>query len=365
MQDVVISVEKTDRIEEVFNLTVSGNHWFDANGIVTHNTADDMFQMTGATFFEPSKLTEIANKNVSKKFKTYSYIPGLEFSDMRIFPAHNARSVELKVWEEPLPDCIYVISADPAFGYNEKNDRSAIQVMRCYADGMDQVAEYAWPLINSNHFAWVIASLLGWYGDMENNEVYFILELNGPGDAVWRSLQGLKHQLQHGYATKSVTEKGLESVFINVRNYIYGRADAMGPGRAWHLKTTGPLKVSLMERLRDFVTANMITIRSQDTLEEMKSITREGDTIEAQGSKKDDRVAAMAFAVRAWEERPRRLMVTLKRTRENEAAKHRMTIKDQVMLFNGNHLETFFKAKNTQRNRDAHAINRMRWRGRR
>ncbi len=328
-------------------------------------TEDEMFQMTGATFFEPAELTHIANRDVSKKFKTYSYIPGIEFSDMRVFPAFNAKSVELKVWEEPLPDCIYVIGADPAFGFNEKNDRSAIQVMRCYADGLDQVAEYAWPLINSKHFAWVIASLLGWYGDMENNEVYFILELNGPGDAVWRELQGLKHHLQHGYATKSVTEKGLQSIFLNVRNYIYSRADSMSPGRAWHLKTTGPLKVSLMERLRDFVSAKMITIRSQDTLEEMKSITREGDTIEAQGSKKDDRVASMAFAVRAWEERVRRGMSSLKRTRENEAAKRRMTIKDQVSLFNGNQLEAFFKAKGTQRTRENIQLSRMKWRGRR
>ena len=125
-------------------------------------TEEDAFQMTGAIFFDSEKLTDQANKHVSPKFQTYSFFPGFEFTDFRAAPAHNAKSVELKVWGGTRRRVgLYQVAADVAFGHDEKNDRSAIQVLRCFADGLDQVAEYAWPLINTRQFAWVIAAIEG------------------------------------------------------------------------------------------------------------------------------------------------------------------------------------------------------------
>jgi len=330
-------------------------------------TEQEAFQMTGATFFEPEKLTEMANKFVSNKYKTYTYTAGIEFVDCRIYPAANAKSVQLKVWEEPEDDAVYVIAADPAFGANENNDRSACQVFRCYADGMDQVAEYAYPMVNTRQFAWVIASLLGHYstvGGTGKADVYLIVELNGPGDGVWMELQSLKHQLRSSYTPKQVEEAGIRNIFQNVKNYIYNRSDSMGAGHNWQWKTTGPLKVSIMERLRDFTSNTMIHIRSLDTLVEMKSITREGDTIEAQGSKKDDRVMAMAMAVRCWEQRVRKTLINMSRTRAFERAKRNLTIKDQVALYGQNQLQSFFKAKAGARLRLQALLRRQSWRGR-
>lgn len=656
---------------------------------------EDAFQMTAATFFEPTKLTEMVREHVSNKYKTYAYTTGIEFIDCRVYPASNAKSVQLKVWEEPEDDGVYVIAADPAFGHSELSDRSAIQVLRCYADGVDQVAEYAWPLVNTRQFAWVIASLLGWYG-----ECYLILELNGPGEAVWQELQSLKRQLANGYQMREVEERGLRNMFQNVKNYLYGRADSMTPGRSymwkaldlktplptptgwttmgavavgdnlldesgrpcrvtlktevmigrpcyavifddgtqiiadedhlWRVRgnrgrtdfgpeivrtidlipgqhtiemtdplemppadlpidpyvlgvwlgdgysdggrfsahhldiadisqnlasagaelgrisrekgrdtcyrnivglcsklaksrllgnkhipaeylrgsveqrlallqglmdtdgsigktagrvctfstsslvlaagfsellrslglkarfvtrerelsyagntvtcktsfqfaftaypelpvfrmkrkldrinrtgdrrprrakrhqivsvtptqsvpvkciqvdspshlylagpsmvpthnTTGQLKVGLMERLRDFTENMMLRVRSFDTLEEMKWITREGDKIGGDGSKKDDRVMALALAVRCWEERARRIMAPQKRTRAAEIARRRLTIRDQVKLFNEHQLTTFFAVKAGTRRREANAARRQAWRGR-
>jgi len=320
-------------------------------------TEEEAFQMTGATFFEPANLTELANKHASKKYNTYAYSAGIDFTACSVYKAHNAKSVQLKVWEEPDPDGVYVLSADPAFGSNEDNDRSAIQVLRCYADCVEQVAEYAWPLINTKQFAWVIASLLGWY-----KECYFILELNGPGESVWLELRDLKHQLNRGYQPQQVEERGLRDIFANVKNYLYGRADAMAPGKNYHWKTTGRLKVSIMERLRDFAEHNHCIIRSMDTLEEMKSITREGDSIEAGGSKKDDRVMALAMGVRCWEERVRKQMSSLGRTRESEQAKRRLTIHEQASMFHTNQLQYFFAAKESQRKRAQIQSARDAWR---
>jgi hypothetical protein len=326
-------------------------------------TEDDAFQMTGSIFFQPENLTEVANKFSSGKFKTYSYSYGTEFHYLRIYPAHNARSVELKVWEEADEDGVYVVASDVAFGANEKNDRSAIQVLRCYADGVDQVAEYAWPLVNSRQFAWVIASLLAYYAG-ERAEVYNIVELNGPGEATWNELQRLKHDLQYGYNLKEVEDRGLRRVFSNVRNYIYTRSDSMGAGHNFQWQTTPRLKVTIMERLRDFVSNSMVRVRSMDTIEEMKWITRDGDTIEAEGAKKDDRVIALAIGIRAWEQSVRKRLVVQKKTRENEAMRRRLTIKDQATLFGNNMLDQFFAVRSRARRREAAVLRKQSWRGR-
>lgn len=323
-------------------------------------TEEDMWQMTGSVFFAPEKLTEQVKTNVSNKFQTFMYGPGLEFTDMKIYKAANTKSIELKIWEEPVADSVYIISADPAYGASEHNDRSAIQILRAYADGLDQVGEYAWPLINTRQFAWVIASLLGWYG--ENSQAGYILELNGPGEAVFNELQSLKHHITSGYQPLVMAEKGLKNIFQNVRTYIYSRTDAMSAGQNWHFKTTQQLKIAILERMRDFTSNGMLKIRSLDLLEEMRSIAREGDSIAAQGTKKDDRVIAMAMAVRYWEERVRRGLSTQKRTRENEAAKRRMSIQDAASLYAQNNLDNFFAAKRSERNVLIRQQRRAKWR---
>lgn len=325
-------------------------------------TEEDAFQMTGSVFFDAEQLTSQANKNVSRKFKTYSFAGGIEFTDFRVYPAQNAKSVELKVWEEPVEESIYVVSADVAFGRSEKNDRSAIQVIRCFADGMDQVAEYAWPLINSRQFAWAIAAIEGWYAG-EKSLIYRIIDVNGPGEATWIELQSLKHQLARGYFGNQLSERGLQNIQRNVRNYIYTRSDSMAPGQAWQFKAQQQLKVAIMERLRDFTSNGMLRIRSMETLGEMRTISRDGDSIEAQGVAKDDRVYSLAMATRCWEERVRRRMITDKRTRQNEESRRRVTMVDQVQLYNTSQFESFLAGKGLVRRKMLAQARRGSWRG--
>lgn len=325
-------------------------------------TEEDAFQMTGAVFFDPEELTKQMKLHVSRKYKTYHYTAGIEFSDLRVYPAPNAKSVQLKVWEEPVEDSVYIIATDVAFGRAEFNNRSSIEVMRAYADGLDQVAEYCWPLINTKQLAWVIASLEAWYAG-ERSTVYRIVDINGPGEATFRELQDLKLQLRHGYFGSTLTERGLQDIQRNVRNYIYTRTDSMGRGHAWQFKAQSQLKVAIMERLRDFVQNGMLHIRSQESLDEMRWITREGDKIEAQGTKQDDRVYSLAMAVRHWEENARRALIQAKRTRAFEEAARRMTIKDQVTLYNQNQLDSFISGQVASRRRMMAAARRQSWRG--
>src|SRR5208282_2843789 len=291
-------------------------------------TEEEAFQQTGATFFSPEVLTDQTNKFVNNKFKNYWFMAGDEFINMRAYKARTIKESELKVWEEPEIGACYVVGIDPAFGENEKNDRSSIQVIRCFADGVDQVAEYSSPLVTTRHLAWVLAAIMGWYGE-GTNQVFPIMELNGPGNAVFNSLKDLQTYLRIGHHMQQVQEKGLTDIFKNVQTYIYTRPDAMSAGHSWHWITNASRKVMIMEALRDYVSNGTFRIRSAELIKEMNSVSRDGDTIEAPGSKKDDKVVAAAMATQCWLEKVKTSLMASKRTREAEAAKKMLSIKDQ------------------------------------
>ena len=324
-------------------------------------TADEAFLMTGSVFFDPLILTKQMNERASRKFKAYTFAFGEEFNYTTAFQSPNARSIHLKVWEEPVEDAVYIVSADPAFGHSERSDRSAIQVLRCYADGLDQVAEYASPLITTEQFAWAIAAIEGWYAG-QSSHVYRILELNGPGDGVLAALKNLRRQLAMGYFGKALAERGLQDIQRNVHTYYYTRTDSMTPGRNRDWKTTPQNKVGLMERLRDFTHSGALWVRSMDTLEEMRTIAREGDTIEAQGSAKDDRVVSLAIGVRNWDQEVRRRLIAGKRTRAAEEMKRRMTVRDQIAMYNQSMFDQFMAGKRRIARQHFMAARRASWR---
>jgi hypothetical protein len=253
--------------------------------------------------------------------------------------------VELKVWEPPANGASYVVGCDPAFGRAR-----AMPVRRSKSRAATRWTGpgggIPWPLITAEHLAWVIASILGWYGS-QDSEVRYALELNGPGMAVFTELKNLKFQLENGYQPKEIKEKGLQDVFRNVKTYVYNRADSMGAGFNYHIKTTRGTKVPMLEQLRNVVSTGKLRIRSAELIEEMRVVEREkddGDIIVPSGSK-DDRVMSMAFAVHCWEEKVRRQLINTNRSREAEAARQRLTLSDQVYLFQQNQLTQFFKEK--------------------
>lgn len=355
--------EKIDRVKNLYNYEVSQEQlaWyrklidpaardaedtdagFEADSLQKQEdpwTEDEAFQQTGSVFFAGEKLKDQTDKYVSRKFTPYMFLAGTEFSDMKVYRSENTRNIELKVWEPPQPESVYVLSADPAFGENEKNDRSSLQVLRCYADGVDQVAEYAYSMISTKHLAWVMAGVMAWYGNEPMSEIFYILELNGPGGAVLQELKSLKFQIENGYAP--LEEQGLKNIFRNVKQFIYTRPDSLsGGGSAWHWKMSTQTKVMVMEELRGFVSNGQLHIRSHDLIEEMKTIARDGDSISAEGSLKDDRVVAAALAVHYWDNRIRRNLIVQKRTREAEKVKKQKSIIDQVSLYNQNMMASF------------------------
>lgn len=331
-------------------------------------TEDEAFQLTGVDFFAPDRLNEVASEIAGSPARPqqFRFIPGLDFPSSEIFPAHTRREIELKIWEEPVTDAVYVIAGDPAFGHDEKNNNSAAQVLRCFADGIDQVAEYASATIQPHHFAWLLWTLVGYYGSMRAGcRTMTICELNGPGEEVWRQYNSIPQLVQSGYLRGRAKEKGLGDIFANARNYIFQRSDSMHPGHNYQWVTSVQRKVQIMEAIRGFLHNKIFRPRSMELVEEMRGISRDGDSIGAIEDRygRDDRVFSAALGIRCWDEKLRRGLVAGNRTREAERARVSLSIEDQAALWQRNTFAMFLDGKKRAREDALRQMMRVNLRG--
>ena len=257
-------------------------------------TEDYAFVMTGTSFFSIARCTDAAKISKKLSFDNYRYVFGANFQDTQVVKS-TERLATLKVWEEPVDTAYYVIGADPAYGSSDWADRFCIQVYRCYSDGMEQVAAFATSELNTYQFAWVIAHLAGAYKNSTLN-----LEVNGPGQAVINELKNLKRQAA---AMAGEIGRQLMDVYGSMSNYIWRRNDTMGGmSNSIGWLTTVQTKERMLSYMKDYFERGMMAVYDMETLEEMKTITREGGSIAASGRNKDDRVIASALAAAAYAE---------------------------------------------------------------
>lgn len=253
----------------------------------------------------------------------------------RLDPAHSSReAVKLKVWEHPDPEGWYSIGFDPAFGQNERNDNHAIEVNRCFADKLVQVAEYADNIPDTRSAAWVLAYIAGQYRNCRIN----IDMSGGPGQAVMQAFKDLRDRMaSEMYQTElrrmierekrdredrrngplTETERvGLgssaggmdfEDFLASSSWYLYRRIDAPGPGFAYNSKLGRDLKFAMMNLYRDSWRSNLLEIRSIDLLTEMNSIRQDASDIGApgaapgaEGRDRDDRTYAEGLSNETW-----------------------------------------------------------------
>jgi hypothetical protein len=270
-------------------------------------TEDYAFVMTGTSFFSNSRCTDAVKALKKRSFDCYRYSFGVNFQDTEVLKS-TERLGTLKVWEEPIDTAYYVIGADPAYGSSDWADRFCIQVFRCYADGLEQVASFATSEMNTYQFAWVIAHLAGAYKNSTLN-----LEINGPGQAVINELKNLKRQAA---AMGTALGKDLMDVYGNMQNYIWRRNDTLGGvSNSIGWLTTAATKERMLSYMKDFFERGMMDIVDMDTIEEMKTMVRDGGSIEASGRNKDDRVIACALATAAFAEQVQPRLIMQKITR--------------------------------------------------
>lgn len=280
-------------------------------------TEDYAFVMTGTSFFSNSRCTDAAKKAKKEDPDHFRYVFGQLFQDTQVIPS-TERLGTLKIWQEPIDTAYYVIGADPAYGSSDWADRFCIQVFRCYADGLDQVAEFATSEMNTYQFAWVIAHLAGAYKNSTLN-----LEVNGPGQAVINEIRNLKRQ---AVAMGGPVGHGLLDVLGSMQNYIWRRNDTLGGlSNSIGYLTTSSTKERMLNYMKDYFEREMMTIKSMDTLEEMKSIVREDGFIGAPGRAKDDRVIAAALASVAYAEQVQPRLIGQRLTRNISQAQEDFT----------------------------------------
>ena len=270
-------------------------------------TEDYAFVMTGTSFFSNARCTDAVKKLKKTTYDSYRYVFGANFQDTQVIKS-TERLATLKIWEEPVDTAYYVIGADPAYGSSDWADRFCIQVFRCYSDGLEQVAAFATSELNTYQFAWIIAHLAGAYKNSTLN-----LEINGPGQAVINELRNLKRQAA---SMGTALGKDLLDVYGNMQNYIWRRNDTLGGvSNSIGWMTTAATKERMLTYMKDFFERGMMDIWDMDTIEEMKTMVRDGGSIEASGRNKDDRVIATALACAAFAEQVQPRLITAKLTR--------------------------------------------------
>jgi hypothetical protein len=262
------------------------------------STEHEAFVATGHAFFNMKRVNQdirfIAENKVG--FRGYKYVLGENFLNMRMEEATHVDNADLRVWEPPKRNGVYVFGIDPAFGRSEEADRSVVSVWRCFADKMVQVAEYATPIPDTRQVAWVMAHLAGLYRDCMVN-----LEINGAGPVIMQELDHLRQMMNLGLFKDVKEESGLKSLFSNVRWYIYHRLDTTaGSYNLLNFKTTMETKLPLMNQMRDAYILDALVVNSIPLLKEMQTVVQDGGEIAASGANKDDRVFAAALAIKAW-----------------------------------------------------------------
>ena len=87
--------------------------------------------------------------------------------------------------------------------------------------------------------------------------------------------------------------------------------------------------------MKDYFERGMMAVYSTELLEEMKTIIRDGGTIEASGRNKDDRVIASALACAAYAEQVQPQLIMRRLTRDAARAKDKQEGKDSAIVQTG------------------------------
>lgn len=272
-------------------------------------TEDYAFVMTGTSFFSTARCTDSMKIAKTIDYDSYRFSMGANFQDTQLLKS-TPRLATMKIWEEPVSTAYYVIGADPAYGSSDWADRFCVQVFRCYADGLDQVAEFCTHELNTFQFAWVICYLAGAYRNSTLN-----LEVNGPGQAVINEMRNLKRQAS---TLGERDAKQLYDVLGNMQHYLWRRNDSFGISNSIGWVTTHSSKERMLNYLKDYFERGMCNIYSEECIDEMKGIVRDGGSIAAYGRAKDDRVIASALALAAYAEQVQPKLIQMRVTRQQK-----------------------------------------------
>jgi len=259
-------------------------------------TEEYAFILSGSNFFNTARITDEYKVASKLQYTPFRFILRDDFENTEITQCGD-KMANLKIWEFPEPGGHYVIGADPAYGSSEWADRFCASVYRCYADGMEQVAEFNTPDRSPYQFAWVICYLAGAYMTNSGSTCMLNLELNGPGQAVLTEMNQLKRVAAN---SQSPSSRGILNVVANIQNFMYKRQDTFGAPSAYHTITNTREKERMFNCFKDGFERGMIKVKSAACIDEMRNIVREDGYLGAPGRGKDDRIVASGLATVTW-----------------------------------------------------------------
>lgn len=261
---------------------------------------EDAFVATGSQFFIAQHLTDGLKRARTVPFMPFKYQLGEHWADTMVNATRDQNNAELRVWEEAKADGHYSIGCDPAYGSSESADRAVIHVARCFSDRIVQVAEFVSPTVSTYQCAWVLAHLAGYFRNCT-----VIIEINGPGEAVFSELSLLKRETARMVASTESDKHDLRNVLRMMRHYLYARPDSVTQTLAMQWRSSGVNKPPMLSAFKDAFELKRFVLNSMPLLEEMKTIIIDGGAIEAETGKKDDRVIAAGLAYEAYRRRIR------------------------------------------------------------
>ena len=261
---------------------------------------EDAFQAFGEKFIAPALIQRLRLAlPAAGAAAGYRYEWGAALDESRVVAAEPGATT-LRVWEEPVPEAVYVLSAHPSWSSSPHAPQFVCQVWRAWPDRLEQVAEYATEHGAMYQFAWVIGHLAGAYRTFV--PVYLILEIGTTGLHVLNELQRLE---QYGYGL-SLPARRREIIDLvgSMRQYLFRRPDTLLSRPLLQWKTSPQNRPWLLHGVRDELERGHVTVRSAELLDEL-SWLRQGeggdhDEIAAGGTMRDDRAIAAALAVEAW-----------------------------------------------------------------
>lgn len=308
------------------------------------------FQVTGHSFFNLKKINEDMDRLALGlvTYDGYRYEVGDKFLTMRCDKVDTGATADLRIYEGPVKNARYAMGVDVAFGRSETNDRHCIQVFRCFADRLVQVAEWTTSIPETRHVAWVLAHLGGSYRDCMIN-----LEVSGPGLEVMTQMRMLRQDIDHAHLNPGLSPTfDARHALDQARWFLYHRPDTPGQGFLYNFKTNHDNKQEIFNGFRDAYSTDQLIIRSSGLLAEMITLVQNGVTIQASARNKDDRPMATALAIYAWKSWIRLNMMQENRTYDNEMRKQEALKAAGGNVIEGLIPQFFAKAERARKDRD-------------
>jgi hypothetical protein len=262
----------------------------------------ECFIASGSGFFPAQRTLELAEAlSPGPVYQAYRYTFTDKFLDSRIEQVQDSDIAQLRVWETPQPGGMYAIGCDPSGGGGGTADDHAIQVLRCYADRIVQVAEFQSNVPSTFQLAWVLAHLCGAYRNHVAN-----LEVTGIGAAVLPEVRNLRQLADQGLMN---AVPGLDNPILamigSVRWFLYKRQDTLGgAGNVINWKTNSDNKAMTYSGLRDSMMLRRLELRSYRCVQQLQAIVEDEGWIGAgpDTGAGDDLVSALTLAHWGWVE---------------------------------------------------------------